>query len=80
MVGIVLGEVRVEPDLSYTLMIDGDEIFDYGKISHLLVENRKSFEAGFEDVEAVSIGNILEVAQSHNNVLDVDFGIVGGRT
>ena len=61
MVWIVLGEVRIEPDLSCTFMIDADKIFNDGKISYLLKEDRESSEAGLEDVEAITIGNILEM-------------------
>ena len=69
----------MDPDFDPSSLVDEDHFLNNIEISHLFVEDFETLEGGFDHVELISHGNIVDFLQPKVNFLDIEETFVDGR-
>ena len=76
--GEVLGEVGIHPDLDFAIVVDADEVVVGLEVADEVIELLEAEEAVAENVYVLGVGDVGDVAEADGDVLDVDLGAVQG--
>ena len=71
-VGVVDGEIAVDPNFYVTFLIHADLVFLNVKELGVFVDFTIAFQCFHQHVEIIGIGDITDIAESEFYVLDVD--------
>jgi hypothetical protein len=58
-----LFQLGIDPDLDFTLVADTDHVLLNPKVANLIIEDTKTSQSSFEEVQHIRIGYILYVAE-----------------